>query len=123
MTSKPDLTVYHDGACPVCQREIALMRRLDSDDRIRFEDVSGDNPLPPDLDRQSALARFHVRNSEGELRNGAAAFVTMWERVPRLRLLAKFARIPGVLSLLELGYRGFLRVRPLLQRLVPPARS
>ncbi len=23
------VTVWHDGACPLCQREIALMRRLD----------------------------------------------------------------------------------------------
>ena len=34
------LTVWHDGACPLCRREIALMRRLDRAGAIDFVDAS-----------------------------------------------------------------------------------
>ena len=35
------LTVWHDGACPLCRREIALMRQLDRRGTIEFIDVVG----------------------------------------------------------------------------------
>jgi predicted DCC family thiol-disulfide oxidoreductase YuxK len=34
------LTVWHDGGCPLCQQEIALMRRLDRSGRIEFVDAT-----------------------------------------------------------------------------------
>lgn len=34
------LTVWHDGACPLCRREIALMRRLDRAGAIDFVRMS-----------------------------------------------------------------------------------
>jgi predicted DCC family thiol-disulfide oxidoreductase YuxK len=36
------LTVWFDGGCPLCRREIALMRRLDRRGRIDFVDVADD---------------------------------------------------------------------------------
>ena len=34
------LTVFFDGACPICLREIRLMKRLDSHRRLEFCDFS-----------------------------------------------------------------------------------
>ncbi|MFN7323540.1 MAG: DCC1-like thiol-disulfide oxidoreductase family protein, partial [Sphingomonadales bacterium] len=34
------MTVWVDGGCPLCRREIALMRRLDRLGRIDFVDVA-----------------------------------------------------------------------------------
>ena len=50
------LTVWYDGACPLCIREIALMRRLDKRQRIAFEDVTEPSTGCP-LDRSLMLAR------------------------------------------------------------------
>ena len=38
---KPELTVYYDGSCPLCRREIALYQGLQSLHPIRWVDVSG----------------------------------------------------------------------------------
>ena len=48
---------------------------------------------------------------------GAAAFAAMWRAIPLLRPLGLAARSPLILSILERGYRRFLRARPKLQRL------
>jgi predicted DCC family thiol-disulfide oxidoreductase YuxK len=110
-----ELLVWYDGGCPLCRREIALMRKLDSRQAIRFVDVStGDAACP--LDRAALLERFHAEE-DGVVLSGAAAFAAMWRAVPWLRPLGLAARNPIVLRVLEKLYVGFLHVRPRLQRL------
>jgi predicted DCC family thiol-disulfide oxidoreductase YuxK len=109
------LTVWHDGACPLCRREIALMRRLDRRGAITFVDASDAAAACP-IDRKALLARFHARE-DGRMLSGAAAFAAMWRAIPALRPLGLAARNPLVLAVLERSYRGFLRVRPTLHRL------
>ena len=108
------VTVWHDGDCPLCRREIALMRRLDTRDAITFVDAAGPATCP--LDRAEMLARFHAREEGGPLLSGAAAFAAMWRAIPVLRPLGAAARNGLVLSVLERLYRHFLRIRPRLRR-------
>lgn len=113
------LTVWYDGACPLCVREIALMKRLDRKGRLAFEDVSGPGaPANCPVDQADLLARFHVRTPDGQVLSGAAAFAAMWREIPLLSPFGHLARIPPVLWVLERAYRLFLRIRPRLQRLV-----
>ncbi|MCC5866837.1 MAG: DUF393 domain-containing protein [Wenzhouxiangella sp.] len=107
---RAQVTVWYDGGCPLCSREIALMRRLDRLGRIEFVDVDADNANCP-LDRAQLLARFHAREG-GRIHDGAAAFAAMWRAIPWLRPLGLLARIPPVLWMLEGGYRLFLKFRP-----------
>lgn len=107
------VTVWHDGNCPLCRQEIALMRRLDRHGRIAFVDATGPEVCP--TDRVALLARFHAME-EGRMLSGAAAFAAMWRAIPVLRPIGLLARYRPVLWLLERGYRGFLRIRPRLQR-------
>jgi 3-demethoxyubiquinol 3-hydroxylase len=115
------LTVLYDGACPLCRREIAHMQGLakrGGDSRLCFADISGTGGgIGSEAERAMLLARFHVQRADGTRLDGAAAFVEMWRRLPGWRLLARVARLPGMLPLLELAYRAFLRVRPALQAL------
>ncbi|MEM1149412.1 MAG: DUF393 domain-containing protein [Pseudomonadota bacterium] len=115
------LTVWFDGACPLCVREIRLMRRLDRRDVIEFVDVSDGAPEACPIDRAELLARFHAQEAGKPIVSGAAAFAAMWRKIPVLSPFGHLARIPPVLWLLERAYRGFLRVRPALQRRVRAA--
>jgi predicted DCC family thiol-disulfide oxidoreductase YuxK len=116
--STPPLTLFYDGLCPLCAREIAHYRRHLPEGSARFLDITD-----PDfdaraygLDPQAVHRRMHVQVGE-EVRTGVEAFVAIWEAIPRYRWAARLARLPGVHGLLRLGYAGFARVRPLLPRL------
>ncbi len=109
-----EVLVWFDGGCPLCQREIALMRRLDRQRAITFVDVAQDDTTCP-IDRAALLARFHALE-DGRMLSGAAAFAAMWRAIPSLRPLGIAARSPLMLTMLEFLYRRFLRVRPRLQR-------
>lgn len=108
-------SVYYDGGCPLCRAEIASYQKAEGGEALHWIDAQGCGPseLGAGLDRPVALARLHVRRADGTLLQGAAAFVEIWAALPRWRWLAKMARLPGLLPLLDLGYSGFLRLRPL----------
>ena len=108
-----ELIVFHDGACPLCAREIAVMRWLDRAGRIQFVDAA-DPAVTCPLDRAALLARFHAVE-DGVTLSGAAAFAAMWRAIPVLRPLGLAAQWPPVGRALEAAYLWFLRYRPGLQ--------
>ena len=114
----PPLTVYFDGACPVCSREIAVYRRQAGASEIAWVDATTcpASALGPDLSREGALARLHVRTAEGALASGALAFTTLWRHLPRTSLAGRLLSWRPLLAMLELAYRGFLVVRRLWRR-------
>lgn len=120
-TGEGQTNVFYDGSCPLCSAEIAYYRRMDTHERLLFRDVSGaDVVLEPELDQRALMARFHVRRADGQLLSGAAAFVSLWSLLPRWRLVAYAAAAPGAMILLEMVYRLFLPVRPVISRLFKP---
>ena len=116
--ANPALTVYYDGACPLCAAEIRLYRRSVGAGRVAWVDVGAEGPaeLGAGLTRAAARARFHVRRPDGALVSGAAGFAALWAVLPRWRLLARLTRLPGVLALGEIAYRLFLPLRPWIAR-------
>jgi predicted DCC family thiol-disulfide oxidoreductase YuxK len=112
----PIVKVWYDSSCPLCAREIALMRRLDRRGAIRFIDIQAGLDCP--LDASELLARFHAQEGDGPVISGAAAFAAMWRATPPLRPLGLLAQNRVVLWLLERAYRGFLLIRPTLQRVL-----
>ena len=96
------------------------MRRLDRRGAIDFVDATS---ATCPIDRAEMLARFHAREGDGPLLSGAAAFAAMWRAIPILRPLGLLGRHRAVLPVIEAAYRAFLRIRPALQRLVPPVRA
>lgn len=111
------LTVFFDGGCPICAREIAHYRRRSGAEAIRWVNVVDEDPAAyhPDLTRGAALARMH--GLEGEtLISGAAVFRAMWARLDGWRWAARVTALPPVPWLMEIGYRGFLSARKLWRR-------
>lgn len=111
------LVVYFDGSCPLCSVEIGHYERQRGSDHLCFVDVSDVNAeTGPDLKPTTAMRRFHVRQPDGQLLSGARAFVAIWQLLPFWRPAARFAALPGAITVLEIAYRLFLPLRPMLSR-------
>lgn len=111
------LTVYFDGACPVCSREMAVYRRQPGAEQCVWIDASAcpEAALGAGLSRESALARFHVRRADGVLVDGMRGFTVLWRALPRFAWVGRVASIGPLPLLLDAAYSVFLRVRPLWQ--------
>ncbi len=105
------LTVFFDGACPLCSREIAHYRRIEKDDGIRWIDVTRDaeEARRHGIDPRAAMASFHVEGADGTLYTGAAAFVQLWRELPRYRWLARFCETLHLLPPMEWAYQRLAR--------------
>jgi predicted DCC family thiol-disulfide oxidoreductase YuxK len=114
----PELTVYYDGSCPLCRREIALYQRQRGAAQLAWHDISAGAPTGPGLSCEAAMRRFHVRDAQGRLHSGAAGFARLWRSLPGWRVLGWVAAVPPIVWLLELAYRAFFPLRPRLQRWV-----
>lgn len=113
-SDRAQVTVWYDSDCPLCLREIALMRRLDTRQAIDFVDLYSADGCP--IDQRDLLKRFHAQEYGKSIVSGAAAFAAMWRVIPVLRPFGLLARYRPVLWCLEAGYRLFLLFRPSLQR-------
>ena len=112
----PQVTVWFDNDCPLCVREINLMRRLDRRQAVDFVSIQGGTGCPISTDE--LMKRFQAQEQGEAIVSGAAAFAAMWRAIPVLRPLGLLARFKPVLWVLERMYRGFLKIRPWLQRRV-----
>ena len=118
--TKPELTVYYDGGCPLCQREIAFFKKREEPGKVNWIDIcsSTDQALGEDLKRCDAMSRFTVRNTDGTLVSGAAAFSEMWRVTPGFKWLGQIAQWRPIQLALETLYLGFLKIRPRIQKMV-----
>lgn len=113
------ITVYYDGLCPVCGREVALYRRLVAPGAVVWRDLAGDPQMLRDesFGLAAALTLLHVRDGGGALHIGVPAHLVLWERLPLLRWLARgLRRSAWARSCFERLYRVFTARRPGLRR-------
>ena len=112
-TNTCPITLYYDGGCPVCSREIGLYQRAAGGDTLQWVDVSAAPAaaLGAGLSRDAALARLHLRRADGSLVSGAAAFIGLWRALPGWAWLGRLLDHRPGHQLLEAAYRLFLAAR------------
>jgi len=83
-SEKGRMTVFYDGACPLCSREIAFYRKLRGAEAIEWFDVSAvlEDKVAVDLPKQTACERFHVRGADGQLFAGGERSSISGQRCP-----------------------------------------
>lgn len=108
-----EVEVFFDGDCPLCLREIEMLRKLDNKaKRIRFTDIQA-----PDFSAEALgltfpdlMRRIHGRLPDGQLIEGTEVFRRMYAAVGFRRAVA-FSRWPGVSQLLDASYTLFAKNR------------
>ncbi|MEP0518809.1 MAG: DUF393 domain-containing protein [Hyphomicrobiales bacterium] len=121
---KEQISIFYDGSCPLCVREIGFLQRSFKEETVNWQNIASvddadaaHQEVAPGLSRQLAMKRFHIRNEWGELVSGAGAFVTIWKLHPRFGRIANLLDRQPILWCLDMMYNGFLIIRPALQKL------
>lgn len=115
MSALPDdkrVQVFYDGQCPLCAREIRMLRRLDGDGHILFTDIATDgfDASCYEKTQDELMARIHGRNADGEWIEGVEVFRQLYSAVG-LGWLVAVTRLPGLKQLLDWLYVTFANNR------------
>lgn len=72
-------TLYYDGACPLCSREMNALRRCTSGDLslVDIHDLPALNHTH--VDKHTLLQTLHIQTSDGEWVTGISANVLAWQ--------------------------------------------
>jgi predicted DCC family thiol-disulfide oxidoreductase YuxK len=107
-----DIEVFYDGACPLCMREIRMLRGRDRRQRIRFVDIAanGFDVASVGLTWETLMDRIHGRLPDGTLVEGIEVFRRLYAAVGFGPLVA-LTRLPGITQLLDVAYHAFAKNR------------
>lgn len=111
-------TIYYDGLCILCSREIDHYRRQVGAENFNFVDITAPDFSAEDhhVDPFEVHKIMHVKGVDGKLYTKVDAFIEIWSHLPKYQLLSKFAKQPWLRPLLDMGYLGFSKVRPFLPK-------
>ncbi len=106
-------TVFYDGGCPICRREIDHYRKLDAGNQVNWCDIHAEPAAVEGsgVSFEDAMARLYVLDRHGRLRSGAEAFTVIWDELPGWRWLAKLVRALRLIGPMEWVYGLWLRRR------------
>ncbi|WP_425039990.1 thiol-disulfide oxidoreductase DCC family protein [Primorskyibacter sp. S187A] len=106
MSDHDPLEVVYNDTCPICSREVSMYKSA-TDDDVVYHGLSSCDLQRFGLSPEQAAREFHVLH-KGELISGLAAFALLWERMPRMKWLARLVRIPVLSIVLEWIYTHIL---------------
>ena len=99
--------IYYDGDCPLCVREIDLLRRVDRHGRAQWIDIAAsDFAAPADKPLPELMARIHGRTREGEWVEGMEAFRGLYSEIGWGWVMAP-TKWPVLRPLFDAMYRWF----------------
>ena len=106
------IDVFYDGACPVCLREVRMIRRLDRQGRVGFTDIAAPDfePDAAGIPMDDLMDRIHGRLPDGSVVTGVEVFRVIYTTLGFSWLVA-LTRLPGIRQVLDVLYRWFARNR------------
>jgi predicted DCC family thiol-disulfide oxidoreductase YuxK len=102
-------TLFYDGQCPLCMREIRLLEKI-ADDGLQLTDLHEVPDHPGEPSRLARLQNLHLQTGNGEWLTGVDATVRAWSHT-RWGFLFSVLRWPLVGPLADAGYRWWARKR------------
>lgn len=114
----PELTVFFDGVCPMCSREIAHYRNLPGAEKIEWVNIyqAKERLEQEGLSFDDALALFHVRDRQGRWHIGVPGFIAVWSVLRPYRALGWLCRTLRLGGPLNFFYVRFAKWRLQRQR-------
>lgn len=106
------LTLFYDGACPLCLREVNFLRRRDRNGKIAFLDIAAPEFRAEEhgFTYAALMERIYARLPDGSVITGVEVFRQLYARVG-FGWLVPVTRIVGIRHLLDVFYEVWAKNR------------
>ena len=98
------MKVYFNNSCKICRSEINLYKKENVQD-IDWIDITNNSDAEKDTFRndKQLLRRLHVKEN-GQIIQGAEAFLYIWKKIPKYKFLYKFFKLPIIFTIFKYVY-------------------
>ena len=116
---KIKISIYYDGKCHLCSREMQRYQKKDHGQWLRFVDITENSfsaqqeGVPP----QDVHKWLHVKDAKGNVFVAVEAFLAIWQVLPNYQWLVPIINHPWLRPFVDVLYRLFAQyIRPLLPK-------
>ena len=98
------MKVYYNESCNICRAEINLYKKQNIQE-IEWIDITGNSVAEKNTlkDNKALLRRLHVEEN-GQIFEGAKAFLLVWKKMPKYKFLYTFFKLPIIFNIFSLFY-------------------
>jgi len=98
------MKVYFNNSCKICRSEINLYKK-ENIKEIEWIDITNNSKAEKETFKKDKdlLRRLHVKEN-GEIIEGAEAFLYVWKKIPKYKFLYTFFKLPIIFTLFNFGY-------------------
>ena len=98
------MKVYFNNSCKICRSEINLYKK-ENIQEIDWVDITNNSAAEKETSKKDKelLRRLHVKDGE-KIIGGAAAFLYVWKKIPKYKLLYNFFKLPIIFQIFKFCY-------------------
>ena len=98
------MKVYFNNSCKICRAEINLYKK-ENIKEIDWVDITNNSTAEIETSKndKELLRRLHVKDGN-KIIGGAEAFLIVWKKIPKYKILYFFFKLPIIFTIFEIGY-------------------
>ena len=98
------IKVYFNDSCNICRMEINHYKKIANSDLEWIDITNNDEAIKiTSKSQKELLRRLHVIN-DGEVIGGAKAFIIIWSKIPKYKILSKIFSIKPLFMIFHYIY-------------------
>ena len=107
------ITVFYDGKCGLCSKEINHYRKIEPSNIFNWQDITESNSelSKEGITLAEGLRLLRSKDSRGQIHVGVDAFILIWKQLTRWRVLAFLVGLPIIRQIANTAYRAFANWR------------
>jgi predicted DCC family thiol-disulfide oxidoreductase YuxK len=98
------MKVYYNNSCKICKAEIDLYKK-EKISEINWVDITNNQNAKIETSKnyKQLLRRLHVKK-DGKIFSGAKAFLLVWKKIPKYRILYSILSLPIIFQIFSIVY-------------------
>ena len=98
------MKIFFNNSCSICRSEINVYKKQGIE-QLEWVDITNNKDAERDTKKtdKDLLRRLHVK-SDGKIYSGAEAFIVLWKRIPKFKLLSKILSTPVIFHIFSITY-------------------
>ena len=107
------ITVYFDGKCNLCNKEISYYKKICNKDKFQWFDIANHPKYLKGIKilQSEALLYLHATDENKKIYVGVEAFILIWKNLKYWNILAFFVSMPFINQVSKFFYKKFAKYR------------